>query len=179
MSLGDWLKRLFGRRASSTQMVRFYDVGSRRVVQIPASELRPGVVQAQVQGIEGLVWLLPDQLKQGELRHGPFGEDIKSYIRQIHEAFGEHRPISFEEWEDGFRRDANPEREIALWCHAADVYTAFTSAEPSAERRRDVYRCIVACLTTGPETVWHVFKPSVLSRVEAEQVIHRFFDKNS
>jgi hypothetical protein len=177
MGLGDWLKRWFGGR--STEMVRFFDVEGGRVVQIPASELRPGTVQARVQGIEGLVWLLPDQLKEGEVQHPPFDEDVRAYVRQIQEAFAEHRPLSFAEWEDGFRRDAEPAREIALWSHAADVYRAFAGTEPSAERRKDVYRCIVACLTAGPDTVWHVLEPAVLSRAEAEQVIHRFYGKSA
>src|SRR5438477_2186522 len=166
MGLGDWLKRRFGHGRSSGEMVPFFDVESGRVVQIPATELRPGAVQARVQGIEGLVWLLPDQLKPGEVKHPPFDEDVRAYIRQIQAAFAEHRPLSFEEWEDGFRRDAEPAREIALWSHAADVYTAFAGTEPSPERRKDVYRCIVACLTTGPDTVWHVLRPAVLSRAE-------------
>jgi hypothetical protein len=179
MGLGDWLKRRFGNRGGSSEMVQFYDVESRRIVQIPASELRPGAVRAQVQGIEGLVWLLPRQLKQGDVKHPPFEEEIRAYIRQIQEAFAEQRTLSFEEWEDGFRRDANPEREIALWSHAADIYTAFAGSEPSAERRRDIYRCIVACLTSGPDAVWHVLKPEFISRVEAEKVVHRFFGKNA
>jgi hypothetical protein len=177
MGLGDWLKRRFG-GGSSSEMVRFYDVESRRVVQIPASELRPGVVQGRVQGIEGVVWLLPEQLQQGEIKHPPFDESIRAYIREIQEAFAEHRSLSFDEWEAGFRRDANPEREIAIWSHAADVYTAFASNEPDPERRRDTYCCIVACLTSGPETVWHVLKPEVLTRAEAEQVVNRFFGRS-
>jgi hypothetical protein len=159
--------------------VPFFDVESGRLVHIPASELRPGMIQARVQGIDGLVWLLPDQLQPGEVKHPPFEEDIRAYLRQIQQAFAEHRPLSFEEWEDGFRRDAHPEREIALWSHAADIYTDFAGSEPSAQRRRDIYRCIVACLTSGPESVWHVLRPEVLSRVDAEQLVNRFFGKNT
>jgi hypothetical protein len=179
MGLGNWLKRQFGGGRSPLQMVPLYDIESRRIVQIPASELRPGAVQAQIQGIKGLVWLLPDQLKQGEIKHPQFDEGVRDYIRQIQSAFAEHRHLSFEEWEDGFRRDANPEREIALWSHAADIYTGFAGIERSAERRRDIYRCIVACLTSGPDQVWHVLKPEVLSRPEAEQVVNRFFGKSA
>jgi hypothetical protein len=135
MGFGDWLKRRFGKGGRPIEKVPFFDVESGRVVRIPASELRPGAVQARVQGIEGLVWLLPDQLKQGPVQHPPFDEGIRAYIRQIQEAFAEHRALSFNEWEEGFRRDAHPEREIAIWSHAADIYTAFAGNEPSAERR--------------------------------------------
>ncbi len=103
-------------------MVRFYDVDNQRVVLIPASELVPGVVQAQVQGIDGLLWIDPSKLQQGEIKHPPFPDEIRDYIRNIQYAFKEHRDLTFEEWEDGFRRDGNPANEIALWSHAAEVY---------------------------------------------------------
>jgi hypothetical protein len=35
----------------------------------------------------------------------------------------------------------------------------------------------LACLTTGPDAVWHVLRPETLSRAEAEQVVNRFFGK--
>jgi hypothetical protein len=179
MGIGDWLRRAFGGRRPSQQMVPFLDVEAGRVVRIPASELRPGAVQVRLQGSEEVVWALPDQLRQSEVRHPEFGEDVRDYIRRIQAAFAEQRPLSFEEWEEGFRRDADPEREIAIWLHAADVYTALTADEPSADRRRDVYRCLVACMTTGPDAVWHVLRPELLSRQEAEQVVRRFFGKSA
>src|SRR5262245_36599983 len=177
MGLGDWIKRLLGRGRKSPQIVPFYDVESGRVVRIPAAELRPGACQVRIQGIEEVVWILPEQLQQGEVRHPPFDEEIRACIRKIQTAFAEHRPLSFEEWEDGFRRDVTPEREIAFWLHAADVYEAFAHTEQSAERRKDVYRAIVACLTTSPDTVWHVLRPEALTRAEAQQVIDRFYGK--
>jgi hypothetical protein len=160
-------------------MVPFLDVEARRVVRIPASELRPGVIQVRLQGSDEVVWALPQQLQQGEVKHPEFNEGVRNYIRQIQAAFAEHRPLSFAEWEEGFRRDANPEREIAIWSHAADIYTAFAANELSADRRRDLYRCIVTCMTTGPDAVWHVLRPVVLSREEAEQVVNRFFGKRT
>ena len=179
MGLGDWLRKTFGGRQPSQEMVPFLDAEVGRVVRIPASELRPGAIQIRLQGSNEVVWALPEQLHHGEVKHPEFDEGIRDYIRQIQTAFAEQRPLSFEEWEEGFRRDANPEREIAIWSHAADIYTAFTAAEPSADRRRDVYRCIVTCLTTGPDAVWKVLRPEVLSRAEAEDVVNRFFGKKA
>jgi hypothetical protein len=173
MGLVDRLRRWFGGRPA--EMVPFYDVPSGRLVRIPASELCPGAVRAKVDGVEGVVWLLPGQLKSGEIRHPRFDDGIRDRIRGIREAFAEHRSLSFEEWEDGFRRDATPEREIALWSRAAEVYKEFAGGEDSAERRRDVYRCIIACLTASPETVWHVLKPVALSREEAGRIVDRFY----
>jgi hypothetical protein len=80
-----------------------------------------------------------------------------------------------EEWEEGFRRDAHPEQEIAGFSYAADVYRHFTQNEESAARRSDVYRLLIACMTTSPDSVWHVVSLTALSRPEAERIARRFY----
>jgi hypothetical protein len=173
-----WLNRLFAKQKSS-ETVPFYDFDARSVVQIPRRELSAGAIQVQIQGMDGLVWVLPDQLQQGPIQHPPFDDDIRDYVRQIRTAFAEHRDLTLDEWEEGFRRDANPEREIAIWSHAADVYVQFTANERSHDRRRDVYRCIVACMTTSPDSVWSVLEPQALDRAEAKSVVDRFYGKKT
>lgn len=111
----------------------------------------------------------------GNIKHAAFGERIRSDIRVIQAAFAEHDPLSMDEWEDGFRRDATPEREIALWLRAAEIYRAFTADEVSAERRRDIYRCLIACMVSTPETIWSVFGPETLTNQEAHVVIDMYF----
>lgn len=69
------------KRAHQMEAVQFYDVDNGKVVTIPASELAPGAVRAQVHGIDGIVWLLPEKLKQGSVKHPPFEEGIRDYIR--------------------------------------------------------------------------------------------------
>ncbi len=177
MGIGDWVRKAFDGRGP--EMVPFLDVANGRVVRIPASELRPNAIQVKLQSTGELVWALPEQLQLGEVKHPEFDEGVREYVRRIQTAFAEHRPISFEEWEEGFRRDANPEREIAIWSHAAGIYTALTVGEPAADRRRDVYRCLVTCMNTGPDTVWQVLRPEALKRAEAEQVVNRFYGKKA
>ena len=175
MALVDWLRKLFGRQEDRKNLVAFYDVPSRRVVHIPPQELAPGVVRAKVDGIDKPVWILPDQLQPGPLQQPAFSEEIREYVRRIQETFAEHRPLSVEEWEDGFRRDRNPAQEIALWLHAADVYFAFAKAEAQTDRRKHLYQVIVACLTTTPETVRHVIPNGSLSGEQVDAVVRRFY----
>jgi hypothetical protein len=165
---------MFDHGTMGSDMVPFFDFESGRLVRIPARELRPGVVQARIEGIDELVWVLPEQLKPGELKHPPFSPEVRAVIEQIQHAFAEPRPLSLEEWEDGFRRDTNPGSEIALWSHAADVYTVFALHEPDARRRADVFRIVVACLTASQESVWHVLETEVMTRPEAERIVARF-----
>jgi hypothetical protein len=159
--------------------VPFYDFDAGSVVQIPRCELSSNAIQVQIQGMEGLVWLLPDKLQSGPIKHEPFTEEIRDYIRHIQVAFSEHRDLTLDEWEDGFRRDSTPEREIALWSHAADVYLQFAAEETSKERRDDVYRCVVTCMTTSPNSVWDVLRPKALNTSEARQVVNRFYGQDA
>jgi hypothetical protein len=162
------------------EKVRFYDLDSGNVILIPASELAPGAVQAQVQGIEGIVWLLPHKLHQSDYQHPPFPESIRIYIRQIQAIFAEHFQRSFAEWEDGFRRDRNPDDEISIWMHAAEVYTEFVgSAEWSEAERKDAFMVIAACMTASKNTVWSVLSLNVLDREYAETIIDRYYEENT
>lgn len=177
MGIFSRIKSLFVRRSptAKAELVPLYDVPLRRVVRIPATELRPGCVQARIEGVEGIVWVLPEQLEPSPIRHPPFDEEIRTYIRDIHSAFAEHRDISVQEWEDGFRRDANPLREIAGFSYAAEVYRLFTQDDLDAMRRAEVYRLLIACMTTSPDSVWHVVKLNALSRADAERIVRRFY----
>jgi len=177
MGFLSWLRGLFGRRSEKVPTVPYWDATSKRVIRIPKAELAPGAIQARMEGQQELVWLLPEDLQQGGHLHPPFQEDVLLYIRRIQSTFAEHRPISVEEWEDGFRRDANPTQEIALWIYSAEIYEEFTQGETLAARRADVWRVLVACLTTSSEGVYDVLRTSALSREEAERIVRRYFQK--
>lgn len=118
---------------------------------------------------------MPEQLREGPLRHPPFDEEIRTYIRDIQAAFSEHRDLTVDEWEDGFRRDANPEREIAMFSYAADVYRIFTQNENGEAKRAEIYKLLIACMTTAPASVWRVVKLQALDRERAEQIVRRFY----
>ena len=163
----------------SSDRVPYLDFDANRVVQIPRNELASNAMQVRIRGMEDLVWVVPEELRPGPVQHKPFTENVRDYLRQIQSAFGEHRNLTLEEWEDGFRRDASPEIEIAVWSHAAAVYVQFTAGESCADRRADVYRCITTCMTTQYESVWDILRPHTLDRSEAEMIVNRYFRKDA
>lgn len=179
MGFFDWIKRALRRAPSPSDLVRYYDQGSRQVIRIPRSELAPGCMLVRIQGIDEPVWASSVQYQSGPLRHPPFSEEIREYVRRIQSTFAEHRPLSAEEWEDGFRRDTNVEQEIALWIHAGSIYAAFTESEQNPARRKHYYQAVVACLTASPDGVKHVLPPGPLSENEVEEVVRKFFPGKS
>jgi|SRR5271168_1779631 len=177
MGLGDWIKGWLSGRRSATETVPFLDV-SGRIIQIPSAAVGPGMIPVRVPGRKEHVWAVTESLTAStELRHPPFNEHVRSYIHKIQETFAEHRPLSFDEWEIGFRQDLNAWQEIAYWSHAADVYKAFSEEEVSPERRKEVYRVIVSCLSATPDTVWEILALKVLNRREAKRIVRRVYGR--
>jgi hypothetical protein len=153
------------------QTVRVLDLRTHRLITIPARELAPGMVRARVEGIEGEVWVEASQVHQGPVLQPPFGEDVRQVVRHIRDALQDVVSLTAEEWEDGFRRDANPAEEIAFWCSVAEAYMHFTASRSlSPEQKRDLLEVIFACLNNGPEYVLLTTSPSTLSPDQVRQV---------
>ena len=161
--------------AEPKETVPFYDVSTQRVVRIPPSELAPGAAQARVEGIDEIVWVMANELKQGPIQHPPFDERTMAAIEEIRQTFMEHYPQSLKEWEEGFRRDGHPMNEIALWLHAVKVYKEFASKEPVSVKRKDIFQLVATCLSVSPDGIWNVFQPKAITRDEASKIISRFF----
>jgi hypothetical protein len=174
-------KKWFGRKPAqagteSPEYVDVYDFATRSVHRIPARELAPNMVQVQLEGVPGVVWVDARELNANSYQHPPFTEEIRDILRQIMASIGEVYPLSLEQWEDGFRRDANPEQEIALWLHVAEVYRRLTAgADLSQEQKTDYFRVLVGCMNSPREHVLQVVTLQEISKAEAISVIDAFF----
>lgn len=161
------------------EMVPFLDSKTGQVTMIPADELAPGAVLVEKQGI-GQVWIEPDDsIRDAAYQHPPCNEEVRDFFRQIKESLDEVHPMTLEEWEDGFRRDMHPEREIAIWLHIAATYRRCTARRSySLEQRRDFFNVILACSCNPRKHVLKVARFSAISRQEAEAAM-RFFYSSS
>ena len=115
---------------------------------------------------------LSDPIK---LTRPPFSETIQICIEQIREDFHEHFPLTFDEWAEGFRSDENPAQQIAVWHYAGSIYRYFANDEPCEHCRADLFKCIVACMTSRRESVSAVYHPVAITREAAERVLDRYF----
>ena len=156
-------------------LVRVYDFDSKRVSEIPEAELAPGMIQAQLDGV-GLVWIRAARVKTGPIRHPPFSEELRGLLREIRTTFDEVYPKSLEDWEDGFRRDANAEQEIAAWYYAARKYQQCLRGQNySLPQRQEVFAIIAACMTSPREQVLKIVQLSALPQEKATEAIEIFF----
>lgn len=109
------------------------------------------------------VWVLPESLNSGPLRHSDLDEllpVIRWQWKHLRRYFPQYR--SFEDWKTGFLRDTDPEREIALWTRATYALLEFAHRHPSADRRQvfEVIRDLIFGIEveTKPKSVARTLK---------------------
>jgi hypothetical protein len=149
--------------------VRVYDPDTGRTTTIPARELAPGMIRVGLEG-EGLVWVPAAVMKAGPIRH-PAMPGLRPLFRRLSETFAEVHPVTPEQWEDGFRRDRYPTKELKLWVRIADAYRHFAGRVPSADGRRDLFRLLLACANNGRDHALTTVNLTALSRRRAGEVI--------
>ncbi len=165
-----------GRIFSTMDYVRIFDPENQQITAIPAPELSPGMIEVQVEGIEGVVWVHPSSIKQDNYKHPPFPEEIQQYLKKIKNDLDEVYPNSLEDWEDSFRKDSHPAQEIALWCHIGEVYQKLTSGKKlSVNQKMDYFRILVTCTTSTRKHIFEILQLQCLSRREAEKAIALFY----
>jgi hypothetical protein len=176
-----WFTNLFRREYTKPEdTVRVYNPTTKTVTELPASQLTPNLIQAQVEGLNGVYWVDARELKMGERQAESFPEEVRNYLREIKSKLDEVYPMSLEEWEDGFLRDAHPEQEIALWLHVADLYSRFTSERDfSSEQKKEYFRVLVTCMNSSRERVLQLYSPQLITKAETEKVIAAYYGKNS
>jgi len=66
-------------------------------------------------------------------------------ITEIQRVFSEVNPSSLEETITDFKRDRNPDNEIAIWLAMANAYEKFTSKNPSIDidKKKEAYELIL------------------------------------
>ena len=162
---------------SKTEMeptVTVYDPDTESYTEVPESELAPGMIQVKIKGHEGLVWIEPSELKQSEYRHPPFTGPRREKIAKIQSAFPEIYDNSYEFWEDGFRRDENPDNEIKIWLHIATVYSEFASGK-SLEYRDELFRLVLACSNSGRDQLKNIFEAELIAPEQIEAVASSYY----
>ncbi|MDF3056594.1 MAG: hypothetical protein K0R17_809, partial [Rariglobus sp.] len=137
----------------------------------------PGAVLVQIQGQPHSVYADGSQLQPGDYKHPPFEGEMKEAIQSLVIDLAEVRPLSLEEWEDGFRRDRTPDREIAGWLHLAAILTTMTDRfSLDLQKRKECYRVLVACYTGERTTVRERSDPQLLSDEQIDLAVKYFFE---
>jgi len=109
-----------------TKTVQVYDLTTKKLSSIPASELAPGMIEAVVAGI-GLVWVAAANVQiGGPYRHPPFTENIRQRLRRIKASLDEVFPKTLKRGKMVFGKTFIPSRRLPF---------GSTSPRPTSDAR--------------------------------------------
>lgn len=90
-----------------------------------------------------------ESIKPGPIRHKNLHPLYVNSIRLIRASLFDVYPKSLEFWLDGFKRDLNPEREIAIWERIATVYLEYSSLQELSIEQKHAAFSIIVLLSMG------------------------------
>jgi hypothetical protein len=159
-----------------SKTVRVHDPATGKIHTIPAAELAPGMVEADVEGV-GRVWINSAAVKGGgELKHPPFEPEVRDFSeRETQKPLAEVGSKTLAQWEDNFRHDAEPEQEIGLWCRIAERFAEFSKSEGlNQAQRQECFAIMLHCSTVPPEQILEVVTLKTLTREQAQRAIEAY-----
>ena len=114
-------------------------------------------------------------LKPNEIQRDQLSEEQLRRIKKLRETFAEVDRSSWEKWIDNFKRDADPDSEIAIWERIAVAYTNYCSQRQlTLEAKSDVFRTLVLRSMTSDEEAVKTLKLKVLSADEARKIMREY-----
>lgn len=125
-----------------------------RYETVPRHQVPAGYIRVHIRD-RGEFFTDPSWLKDApELRHGPFPEAARVRLRGLQDMLADVYSRTLEQWEEGFRGDTHPWREVALWEMMAAAFRKFTrhlagSDEMTVQKRKDVLGLILSFVTNG------------------------------
>lgn len=114
-------------------------------------------------------------LKPGPIQHSQLTADQLERIKRLRQTFADVDESSLETWIDNFKRDANPDTEIAVWERIARAYQAYCSERDlSIEAKKEVQTVLLLRSMTSEEEVLKGSKLKLLSAEDAKEVMKRY-----
>src|SRR5579863_5104165 len=111
-------------------MVRFYDFEKKRYHTIPANEITSDMIRVQIEGENETAWVYKSQLKTSDkFLTSELNDEIRQLIQQIKGYVDDVYYLSEEEWEEGFRKDKDPIKQIRGWLKVGCIYNDMTSKD--------------------------------------------------
>ena len=160
------------------EYVTVYDSGTKQFHHIPKCELAAGMAKVRIKGMDGEYWVRASEIETPTIfKHPPFDGELKKAIEEIQECLSEARPLSYQEWEDGFRSDTNPGNEIAIWLKAARKYRELTMKQyKDPNQKRDVFRILGGVLVGGDDAMTIVGDLECIGKTQAEEIFEYLRD---
>ena len=118
----------------------------------------------------------PATLTPGPIQHEELSREQLERVAKLHRMFSEVDSSPLEKWIDNFKRELDPDSELALWERMASAYTGYCSRRNlSLEAKQDVYQVVLLRSTTpDAEKMLDYLNLKVLTPEEARDLMKSF-----
>src|SRR5262245_60235642 len=114
-------------------------------------------------------------LKPGTIKHQGLSPNQMERIYKLRDTLAEVEHSSIEKWVDNFKRDANPDKELAIWERIAAGYTRYCSKRLlSIEAKKDVFQLLLLRSMASEQEVLNHIKLKTLTVDEAKETLKEF-----
>jgi hypothetical protein len=138
----------------------------------PARRFAPLEHEAQTSPTPRIERIETGTLKLGPVCHETLTPQQIERLHKVQAALSEVDDSPLEKWIDDFRRDADPDREIAVFEAVAQAYQAFCSTRPrTLPQKHDVFGLLLERSGTTEEDILTHRKLEVLTPEEAREAL--------
>jgi hypothetical protein len=164
-------------RSEMRGVVRVYDFGTKKVSEIPRSEIAPSYVLARIEGVEGTVYVdIREIQSSSQPVHGGLSGEFERAIRYCMKLEGDADPTTFEGHVDLFLRDLNPKRDLMNYFRCALVFAHFASTKViSRTQRQQMWLWIAHCSQSESTTVMETWEWESEDRSLFQQIANFYY----
>ena len=120
-------------------------------------------------------WVDPNELQQGPIQRETLTAEQLQRIAAIRETFVEIDDQTIEQWVDNFKRDLNPDSELAIWERMAKAYSRYCDhRQLDLETKKEVYKVVLLRSMASPNDVIAKLELTRLSEQNARDVMAEF-----
>ncbi|MBC8754189.1 hypothetical protein H2O64_05865 [Kordia sp. YSTF-M3] len=114
----------------------------------------------------------PNTIEQGPILNKTLTDKQIEQITYLFETFKEVDPTPKEKWIENFKRDLNPDNEIAIWMMMANAYTSFCKDKTiSLATKNEVFKLVLIRSSLPENEVLQEIDLSYLSEDDAKSIL--------
>jgi len=120
-------------------------------------------------------WIDPSKLKPGPIRREALTSEQMDRIAALQKVFVEIDGQTTEQWVNNFKRDFDPDSELAVWERMARAYERYCdSKELSLDAKEEVYRVVLLRSMASQEDVLSRLDLSIISKQDAKDIMANY-----
>jgi hypothetical protein len=131
----------------------------------------------QDSGDGSIEWIDPALIQVGPILHEELSDDQTARIRFLQSVFFEVDGLSIDQRIDDFKRESDPDRELAIWERMANVYSAYCIDKNLTQSEKlDVYKVVLLRSMAPPDEVLANVGLVAITEDDAIEVMNGFLD---